>query len=145
MKRYISTILCLFALLSVSAQSFEFLNFVNDDATIKQQTTDGLVIKFVDGKAVAAVGTDTLTVAMKDLSCMVFTDIQQANASYKKGDVDGNDFVDVDDLNILINIILKKDSAANYEGRAYVTGQQTVDVADINAVVNIILKKDPEQ
>ena len=73
---------------------------------------------------------------------MEFTNVQQADESHPKGDVDGNDVVDIDDLNILINIILKKDSASNYEGRAYVTGQDTVDIDDLNAVVNIMLHKD---
>ncbi|MBQ7691412.1 MAG: hypothetical protein IJT30_09545 [Muribaculaceae bacterium] len=55
------------------------------------------------------------------------------------GDVDGNDAVDVDDLNILINILLGNDDAANYDGRAEVNGNDNVDIEDVNALINIML------
>ncbi len=38
--------------------------------------------------------------------------------------------------------MLGKDSADNYDGRAYVTdGDTSIDVADVNVVVNIMLGK----
>ena len=58
-----------------------------------------------------------------------------------KGDVDGNGNVDGTDLNILINIILGKDQAENYEGRANVDGEGGVDGNDLNALINILLGK----
>ncbi len=59
-----------------------------------------------------------------------------------KGDVNLDGSVDVADINILVNIILGKDSADNYDGRAYVSeGDTEVDVSDVNEVVNIILGK----
>lgn len=57
------------------------------------------------------------------------------------GDVDGNGEVDITDLNIVLNIILGKDSADNYDGRADVTGDDEVDISDANATVNKILGK----
>ena len=60
-----------------------------------------------------------------------------------KGDVDGNGKVDGTDLNILINIILGKDQAENYEGRANVDedANNGVDGNDLNALINILLGK----
>lgn len=58
-----------------------------------------------------------------------------------KGDVNGDGEVDVTDVNILINIILGKDSADNYDGRADVTGDGNTDVSDVNSLINIILNK----
>ena len=57
------------------------------------------------------------------------------------GDVDGNGAVNGTDLNILINIILGKDNAANYDGRANVDGEGNVDGSDVNALINILLGK----
>lgn len=57
------------------------------------------------------------------------------------GDVDLDGKVDVSDVNIVVNIILGKDSAANYDGRADVKQNGAVDVSDVNAIVNIILGK----
>ena len=59
-----------------------------------------------------------------------------------KGDVNLDGKVDVTDVNILVNIVLGKDSADNYDGRALITeGDDVVDVSDINAVVNFVLGK----
>ncbi len=57
------------------------------------------------------------------------------------GDVDGNGVVDVSDANILTNIILGKDTADNYNGRADVDGNGVVDVSDCNFIINTILGK----
>ncbi|MBQ0120482.1 MAG: hypothetical protein KBT13_05085 [Bacteroidales bacterium] len=56
-------------------------------------------------------------------------------------DVDGNGEIDINDANILINIILGKDSAEKYNGRADVDGNGEVDVTDSNMVINKILGK----
>ncbi len=60
---------------------------------------------------------------------------------YKDGDVNGDNNVDGNDLNILINIILGKDQADNYEGRANIDKQGAVDGNDLNALINILLGK----
>ncbi len=57
------------------------------------------------------------------------------------GDVDGSGEVNGNDLNTLINILLGKDNAENYDGRANVDGVGGVDGADINALINILLGK----
>ena len=59
----------------------------------------------------------------------------------KKGDVDGNGEVDITDTNILINIILGKDTASKYSGRADIDGNGTVDITDANLLINILLGK----
>ncbi|MBR1882829.1 MAG: family 10 glycosylhydrolase [Muribaculaceae bacterium] len=57
------------------------------------------------------------------------------------GDVNGDGEVDVNDVNILINIILGRDSADNYAGRANVNGVGDVDVSDVNVLINAVLGK----
>lgn len=60
---------------------------------------------------------------------------------FKTGDVDGNGVVDISDVNILLNVILGRDNAAKYEGRADVNGDGVVDISDVNAIINILLGK----
>ena len=62
-------------------------------------------------------------------------------ADGKVGDVNGDEAVDGTDLNILINIILGKDNASNYDGRANVDGTGEIDGNDLNALINILLGK----
>ena len=61
--------------------------------------------------------------------------------SGKEGDVDGNGTVDINDANILFNILLGKDTASKYNGRADVDGNGTVDITDANLIINILLGK----
>ncbi len=56
------------------------------------------------------------------------------------GDVNGDGLVDVTDMNILVNILVGKESATNYP-MADVNGDGNVDVSDVNAVINIMLDK----
>ena len=63
-----------------------------------------------------------------------------ANA-FPIGDINGDGKVDGTDLNILINIILGKDQADNYDGRANVDHQGGVDGNDLNSLINILLGK----
>lgn len=59
---------------------------------------------------------------------------------YLRGDVNCDGVVDVGDVNIMVNIILGKDTN-DYEGRADLNGDNIVDVGDVNELVNIILGK----
>lgn len=58
-----------------------------------------------------------------------------------KGDVNGDGKVDISDANILINILLGKDSASKYAGRADVTSDGNIDISDVNSCINIVLGK----
>jgi len=54
--------------------------------------------------------------------------------------INGDNIVDVADVNLLIEIMLGRDSASNYTG-ADIDNNGIVDVADVNAVINIMLGK----
>ncbi|MBO7610475.1 MAG: leucine-rich repeat protein [Muribaculaceae bacterium] len=59
--------------------------------------------------------------------------------SFPVGDVTGDMLVDVEDVNALINIILKFNTVNDYAGEADVNSSGIVDVVDVNGVINIIL------
>ena len=66
--------------------------------------------------------------------------LKEADAGLK-GDVNGDGTVDVTDVNLAVNIILGKESKADYIARADLDGNGSVDVTDVNLIVNIILGK----
>ena len=68
-----------------------------------------------------------------------YVDLFAPTPDFKIGDVNGDDAIDVTDINIIINIMLGNDNASNYNGRADVTGDGITDVSDLNAIVNIML------
>lgn len=57
-----------------------------------------------------------------------------------KGDIDGNNVIDVEDVNAAINIALKLNSVSDYPGDGDMDGNGIIDVEDVNAIINIILK-----
>ena len=111
----------------------------NDYWFSDEQLGSEISLTFDDYQAIRIMGGDyTLTLNLEDMTLVI------TRSTYLKGDVDGNGKVDVTDVNIVVNIILGKDSADNYDGRADVNGVDGVDVSDVNAIVNIILGKDTE-
>lgn len=74
-----------------------------------------------------------------DMEARTLTVTKAANPGLR-GDINGDGKVDVTDVNVVVNIILGKDSKDNYPN-ADTDGNGTVDVTDVNAVVNIILGK----
>lgn len=69
----------------------------------------------------------------------LYKEVAAPTPSFKKGDVNGDGTVDIDDINCLIDIVLGNTQASVYEGRALVTDDNVVDIEDINAVIEIIL------
>ncbi len=86
-------------------------------------------------KNIVCADADAVRYALPDAVCKI------NHMASLPGDVDGNGEVNGTDLNILINIILGKDNADNYGGRANVNGDGTVDGNDLNTLINIILGK----
>ncbi len=82
---------------------------------------------YTDGTTSAASNIETVTLGGDD------------EPVWKLGDVNADGNIDVLDMNILINIVLEKDNADNYERRAYIMGGDTVGIEDINALINILL------
>ena len=86
-------------------------------------------------KNIVCADANAVRYALPDAVCLI------NHSANLPGDIDGNGAVNGTDLNILINIILGKDNAANYGGRANVNGEGGVDGNDLNKLINIILGK----
>ncbi len=104
-----------------------------------EQLGSEISLTFDDYQAIRIMaGEYTLTVSL-DAMTLVIT--KKNSEEPLVGDVNLSGKVDVTDVNIVVNIILGKDSADNYDGRADVNGDDAVDVTDVNEVVNILLGK----
>ena len=65
----------------------------------------------------------------------------QRVSSTLRGDVNSDGIVDIDDLNIIINIMVKKASVSDWPV-ADVTRDGVVDIDDLNKVINIMIHKE---
>ena len=61
------------------------------------------------------------------------------NLGFIVGDATGDNKVDVEDVNAIINVILKAASPEEYIGKVDVNSDGKVDVEDVNGVINLIL------
>ncbi len=128
-------------IMGASADTYNYLNFVTANNQITQVSTTGLKMTFNAGKATVTTGGQTQTINLAQMAYMEFTNTQSSGGTtYLTGDVNGDGSIDVVDINILINIMLGKDTT-DYEGRQYVNGGTTVDVSDVNIVINLMLGK----
>lgn len=128
-------------MLSMSADTYNYLNFVNSSNQITQFSTTGLRMTFNGGKATVTADGQTQTINLSTMAYMEFTNTQAGGTTYLLGDINGDGNVDVSDINAIINIMLGKAQASDFVGIADVTGDNSIDVSDVNAVINIMLGK----
>ncbi|MBR1726077.1 MAG: leucine-rich repeat protein [Muribaculaceae bacterium] len=69
----------------------------------------------------------------------VYTSLYPYTAPVNKYDISGNGTVGVEDVNIVINVMLGKDTV--HKSKSDVSGNGTVGVEDVNAVINAMLGK----
>jgi len=123
----------------VASEQGDSLHRVIEGITEHQYTVQGLRAYGTFDYWVEAVYVDDTHSAMSNIQTVVLRDVTVTTLT---GDVNADGSVDIADANILINIMLGKDNADNYAGRAYVTpGDQIVDITDVNTVINIMLGK----
>lgn len=141
-KLFLLFVAAALTMLSMSADTYNYLNFVNSSNQITQFSTTGLRMTFNGGKATVTANGQTQTVNLASMAYMEFTNTQSSGTTYQRGDVNGDGTVDVTDVNIILNIMLGKDDGSAYDGRQYVSeGDTDVDVTDVNIVINIMLGK----
>lgn len=128
-------------MLSMSADTYNYLNFVNSSNQITQFSTTGLRMTFNGGKATVTADGQTQTINLSTMAYMEFSNTQAGGTTYLLGDINGDGNVDVSDINAIINIMLGKAQASDFVGIADVTGDNSIDVSDVNAVINIMLGK----
>ena len=56
-----------------------------------------------------------------------------------RGDMNGDGVVDVDDMNAVINIILKVKTVDDFVGNGDMDASGDIDIDDVNHIINVIL------
>lgn len=89
---------------------------------------NGQAYKIPDGEYSLSVNLETMKLI-----------ITKNGADLKVGDVTGDGEVDIEDVNAVINIILKVKDESDYPGVSDMNNDGTVDVDDMNIIINLIL------
>lgn len=103
-------------------------------ASLYNANTDGT---FLMHKPITHITKDTST------GYISFVFMEGQSPAGLAGDVNGDETVDVSDVNAVINIILGNATASDYPGTADINGSGDIDVSDVNQLINIILTSNP--
>ena len=141
MKKYIIIFLFVISMMSAKAESFAYLNFIGNDSTITQVSTNELEITYADGNAIINFGSRSRTIALADLAYMEFTNKEYKGSKYDTGDLNGDGQVDVSDVDLLIDLVLGRITEDSLLGDPDLNGDGQVDVTDVDLLIDIILGK----
>ena len=128
------------------SQSKAPMRLATEEGDSTARTITGITDKFYTVKDLAGGGTFNYKVkaVYVDGTESAWSNVEQVTLNgtdLLRGDVNADGKVDVTDVNIAVNIILGKETNADYIARADMDGNGNVDVTDVNQIVNIILGK----
>jgi hypothetical protein len=108
------------------------MNFVFNQGPSNVQTED---VTYVNKTSFFEIATTTNKYQVRDITDQFLPYLDEI-----KGDVNGDNEVNIADVNAIIDIILGTRSAEDFGSRAYVNDDNEVNIADVNAIIDIILR-----
>ena len=138
MKKTIITMLIALVAMVASAETYNYLKFTKTNGSTVTYSVEGLKLTY-DNTNVTIKNVDgTATIALAEVQDMYFSN-EAGGGDYIRGDVDGNQRVEMDDLSLLINYLLTGDaSMINMESaNCDLEGDVTMD--DLTALINYLL------
>ena len=109
-----------------------YMNFVFNQGPSNVQTED---VTYVNKTSFFEIATTTNKYQVRDITDQFLPYLDEI-----KGDVNGDNEVNIADVNAIIDIILGTRSAEDFGSRAYVNDDNEVNIADVNAIIDIILR-----
>jgi hypothetical protein len=120
-----------------SAETYNYLKFTKTDNSTVTYSVEGLKLTY-DNTNVTITNVDgTATLALAQLQNMEFTNDPGSTPSVTKGDVNGDGFVNITDVLLLINYILGNDVEIIFNN-ANVNGDTDVNITDVTMIINYL-------
>ena len=138
MKKTIITMLIALVAMVASAETYNYLKFTKTNGSTVTYSVEGLKLTYDDSNVYVTNAETTATIALAEVQDMYFSN-EAGGSEFIRGDVDGNQSVEMDDLTLLINYLLTGDaSGINMEG-ANCDQEGDVTMDDLTALINYLL------
>ena len=138
MKKTIITMLIALVAMVASAETYNYLKFTKTNGSTVTYSVEGLKLTYDDSNVYVTNAETTATIALAEVQDMYFSN-EAGGSEFIRGDVDGNQRVEMDDLTLLINYLLGGDaSGINMEG-ANCDLEDDVTMDDLTVLINYLL------
>ena len=138
MKKTIITMLIALVAMVASAETYNYLKFTKTNGSTVTYSVEGLKLTYDDSNVYVTNAETTATIALAEVQDMYFSN-EAGGSEVLRGDVDGNQRVEMDDLTMLINYLLGGDaSGINMEG-ANCDLEDDVTMDDLTVLINYLL------
>ena len=121
-----------------SAETYNYLKFTKTNGTTLTYSVEGLKLTY-DASNVTVNNVDgTATIALAEVQDMYFSNEAGGN-DFIRGDVNGDNLVNIADVTALINYLLNDDPTGINLDAANCNQDEAVSIADVTALINFLL------
>lgn len=139
-KQFLLILVAMLFTLSASADAYSHLKIASKSGTSKAVSTQRLKITFQGGNLVASNAEGSYSQALSTTDFMLFTN-DGSTTDLLRGDINGDNLVDVTDVSCLIDVVLGKAQTSDYPGECNLNGDENIDVTDVSILIDIVLGK----
>ena len=121
------------------AETYNYLKFTKTNGTTVTYSVEGLKLTYDNANVYVTNNETSATIALAEVQDMYFTN--EAAPAFKRGDVNNDGEVDINDVTVLIDVILGKNVEYNAQAADCNTdgGDGTTDINDVTALIDFVL------
>ena len=139
MKKTIITMLIALVAICASAETYSYLKFTRTNGSTVTCSVEGLKLTYDNTNVTITNAEGTTTIALAEVQDMYFSN--EAGTTVKRGDVNNDGEVDINDDTYLIDVVLGKDVEYNAQAADCNTesGDGDININDVTALINYVL------
>ena len=139
MKKTIITMLIALVAMTISAETYSYLKFTKTNGSTVTCSVEGLKITYDNTNVTVTNAEGTTTIALAEVQDMYFSN--EAGTTVKRGDVNNDGEVDINDVTRLIDVVLGQDVDYNAQAADCNTesGDGDININDVTALINYVL------
>ena len=140
MKKTIITMLIALVAIFASAETYNYLKFTKTNGSTATYSVEGLKLTYDNANVTITNAEGTATIVLAEVQDMYFSNEAGGDTpAGKRGDVNMNGTVDVDDITDLIGYVLNGDSTGLDLSAANCDQIEGIDIEDVTALINFVL------